>query len=81
MKRWHEEAAYMYRQWKRRYCMFNDTIAIEDRRSRGYFRKRKSFDCGKSRCYICHSDKLPKREITRQELFSDWKLKESKNDL
>lgn len=24
----------------------------------GFFRKRKPFDCGKSRCLICHSDKF-----------------------
>lgn len=28
---------------------------------RGKFRKRAPFDCGKTRCFICHSEKLLKK--------------------
>ena len=42
----------------------------------GRFRKKDAWDCGNTRCYICHSDKLPKRDLTYQELCANLKLKE-----
>ena len=36
----------------------------------GRFRKRKSFDCGHSRCALCHAYKFPKRLKTRGENLS-----------
>lgn len=42
----------------------------------GRFRKKDAYDCGKPHCFGCHSDKYPKRELTRQELIANKKLKE-----
>lgn len=42
----------------------------------GRFRKKDAWDCGNTRCYICHSDKLPKRTETYQEWCAEKKLKE-----
>lgn len=42
----------------------------------GRFRKKDAWDCGKTQCYICHGDKYPKREKTRQELRSDISFEE-----
>lgn len=33
------------------------------------YRKHKALDCGNPRCHLCHSDKFPKREPTRQEVL------------
>ncbi len=42
----------------------------------GRFRKTDAWDCGNTRCYICHSDKYPKRDKTYQELCAELKHKE-----
>lgn len=42
----------------------------------GRFRKRHAGDCGITRCYLCHYDKYPKRDLTYQELCANLKLKE-----
>ena len=43
---------------------------IIKRHREGHFRKSSSFDCGNSRCWLCHFDKLigkrPVKEITRE---------------
>lgn len=33
----------------------------------GRFRKKKPLDCGNVQCRVCHGDKYPKRELSRQE--------------
>lgn len=33
----------------------------------GRYRKKHPLDCGNARCHLCHSDKVPKRTLTRQE--------------
>lgn len=47
----------------------------------GRFRKIDAFDCGNTRCYVCHSDKYPKRHPTWQEIQSDLELVEELEDL
>jgi len=42
----------------------------------GRFRKRDAWDCGNPRCYVCHSDKFPKRDVTYQEWSANLKLRE-----
>jgi len=74
MKRWHDDFTHMCRQWK------TFTIIHGTKKSKGYFRKKKSFDCGNSQCYICHSDKYPKRELTQREKISLLNFKEQRNE-
>lgn len=64
MKRFAEDRQRMLREQKRHasilgYCRF---AAL------GRFRKKDGFDCGNARCHRCHSNKLPKRIPTRQEI-------------
>lgn len=40
-------------------------------RQPGRFRKKKPLDCGNTKCGICHRDKFPKRQKTRQELRAE----------
>lgn len=46
----------------------------------GHYRKRHALDCGNAQCGICHSDKFPKREQTRQEDLADLRFREQLND-
>ena len=66
MKRYHDEISLMNRReklWAR---------LVGKAKERGYFRKKKPMDCGKSRCQCCHGDtKFPKRKPTRKELMHD----------
>jgi hypothetical protein len=42
----------------------------------GRFRKKDAWDCGIPHCRICHGNKYPKREKSRQELESEFSFKE-----
>ncbi len=42
----------------------------------GRFRKRDAYDCGMPHCWICHSDKFPRRKPTRQEIIAALRLQE-----
>lgn len=95
MKRWHEEYERTRREWKKhrkRHVEQNkdwsDKVGVsayvvdcECDEQKGRFRKTKAFDCGNPRCYICHSDKFPKRDITYQEWCADLALKEWLDEL
>lgn len=89
MKRLHEERLRTYREWKKHYNWHlewsaqRDTVSPENidikcpcDNQKGRFRKKKCFDCGKTRCFGCHSDKYPKRARTYREKCSFMKLKE-----
>lgn len=90
MKRWHEEYQRTYREWFKHYRSHvesnknwvrepgKDPYEVDCLcdQQKGRFRKTDAWDCGNTRCYICHSDKFPVREETHQELFSKLKLKE-----
>ncbi len=92
MKRWHEEYARTYREWRKHYLShvesnlnFNrgvgrDPYQIDCDQQKGRFRKKDAWDCGNTQCYLCHSDKFPKREKTYQEWASELKLKEGVED-
>ena len=66
MRRWHEELPLMLGRWRadqRRH-------RIPSAKGPGMYRKRRPHDCGRTRCYLCHEDKLsgarPVREAARR---------------
>ena len=63
MKRYHEETHIIKREWKKA-CSLGRVL------SKGHYRKKDGFDCGKSSCLCCHSDKFPRRLKTKQEIKS-----------
>jgi hypothetical protein len=66
VKRYHDEISLMNRREKLW------AVVVGKARERGYFRKKKPFDCGISRCGVCHAEaKFPKRTPTRQERMND----------
>lgn len=90
MKRWHLELSVTTRNWKEHRKIhvesnktWNRSIgqdpyevdcACDDQIGR--FRKKDAYDCGNTRCYICHSDKLPKRQLHEQEQISELSFQE-----
>ena len=76
MKRWHEDYNHSLREWKE-----NSRHNYQSDLEVGRFRKRKSLDCGKASCGICHSDKFPKREITRKEDLANRSFKEQMKEI
>ena len=95
MKRWHEDYARTYREWRKHYLSHVESNITYSRvpgrdpykidcvcdQQKGRFRKKDAWDCGNTQCYLCHSDKYPKREKTKQELRSELKFKEEVEDL
>lgn len=68
MKRWHEETHIAYRNQqnhlnshresnKNRGKSPDDIDCVCDQQM-GRFRKKDAYDCGKAKCFTCHSDKL-----------------------
>lgn len=47
----------------------------------GRFRKKDAFDCGNVRCYICHGNKYPKRELHEHEVIADISFREQLREL
>ena len=90
MRRRHEDYPRTLREWKKHYLDHverNVYFGKEVGRGpyevncacdvqRGRFRKRRAFGCGKTRCLLCHGDKYPRREKTRQELFAELRFRE-----
>lgn len=90
MKRWHEDYPRALREWKRHYREHVESNVFFGREvgedpyeiecvcdaQQGRFRKRRAFGCGNTRCQLCHGDKYPRREKTRQELLAEMKLRE-----
>lgn len=95
MKRWHEEYSRTYREWKKHYLSHVELnlnwcrvpgkspyeIDCVCDGQKGRFRKMKAFDCGRPHCHICHWDKYPEREKSRQEVLYELKFKEQKREL
>lgn len=46
----------------------------------GRFRKKDAWDCGNTRCGICHNDKFPKRIKHEQEILSEISFREQLKD-
>jgi hypothetical protein len=42
----------------------------------GRFRKKDAYDCGRSRCQVCHGYKLPWREKSAKERLADFGFRE-----
>lgn len=87
MKRWHEEIHISKRNWRNHRNMHIESNLWRNKPNPleidctcdnqiGRFRKRDAYDCGNARCQLCHSDKFPKRIITRQEYASKLKFEE-----
>ncbi len=91
MRRWHEDYARTLREWRKHYLdhVWNnvnfgreigrdpyDIDCVCDMQ-KGRFRKRRAFDCGKTRCQLCHGEKYPRRERTRRELLAELKFREA----
>lgn len=96
MKRWHEEYFRIYREWKKHHDQHvesNKNYGARDigrdpyeidcvcDKQIGRFRKKDNGDCGQPRCWMCHSDKFPKREKTRQERKADLRLREQRDEM
>lgn len=74
MKRWHEDFYVSKRECNKRKYHIGEAKDI------GRFRKKDAHDCGSSKCFLCHGDKFPKRELTEQEILSNISFKEQLND-
>lgn len=57
----------------------NWDIVVTDKNA-GRCRKTKAFDCGKTRCFLCSSHKVPRRELTRQEMKAELSFREQKEE-
>lgn len=96
MRRWHQDYPRIHREWKRFYISLvehhvnysanrigKNPYEMDSARWEhvGRFRKRHAFDCGNTRCGLCHGDKYPKRYDTYQEWCADLKFKEGLEEL
>ena len=95
MKRWHDEVAITRRNWKKHLDMhvqlnidwsrepgkdpFEVDCACDEQMGR--FRKMDAYDCGNTRCCLCHGDKYPKRYETYQEWCAELKMEEGIEEL
>jgi hypothetical protein len=82
MRRWHAETAIARRRQKRRLRrireMCGETAADQAEVQLGRFRKQSEGDCGRARCYLCHSAKLMKQP-RRDESIAELTLQEHLN--
>lgn len=90
MKRWHEEYNVFHRQWKIHHKSHVESNKGSNRNigkdpyevdcvcdeQVGRFRKKDAWDCGNTKCGICHQDKFPKRQLTNKEIKSNISFKE-----
>lgn len=69
MKRYHEEKALCEHRAKlRRHLDLQFGVNAAYAPEKGRFRKAlRRGGCGRARCQVCHPEKFPKRELTRQE--------------
>ena len=94
MKRWHQEEKIIQREWRkhRKFHVESNKNQSAKRVGKspfvvdcicdeqiGRFRKKDAYDCGNPKCFVCHSDKFPKRDLTKQEILSEVAFKEQKN--
>lgn len=81
MRRYHSETTITKRNHRNHLKMYSRLGLSTCPRDQqvGRFRKKDAYDCGKSRCFICSHDQLPKRTPTQQEKKSELYLDEVKN--
>jgi hypothetical protein len=72
MKRWHDEIGVLHR--RRKFLRSIERHYFQ--RELGKFRKKKPLDCGKTQCKLCHSDKYPKRELSKRDIIDNLSFKE-----
>lgn len=95
MKRWHEDFKIAFREWKthRRSHIESNKDNSANRIGKdpyevdcvcdeqiGRFRKKDAHDCGRTRCYICHNDKITNQK-RRKEVESNLKFQEGIKEL
>lgn len=71
MKRWHEDIAVMMRQKRRDHLNY-----VRRALPLGRFRKRDAFDCGKTRCGLCHYEKYVNPKPSLQQQRADLNMRE-----
>ncbi|MDA0835764.1 MAG: hypothetical protein O2955_14810 [Planctomycetota bacterium] len=96
MKRWHQEQARTYREWRKHYLRHVETNLFGGQtrvgkspfdvdcvcdQQVGRFRKIKANDCGNTKCTICHRHKYPFRQKTRRECIAELVLKEELKEM
>ncbi len=83
MKRWHEDKARLERQRRlyREHVPEHPDHETEWVDEIGRYRKKKAMDCGKTHCFICHSDKFPRRCKHEHEIMSDLSFREQLKDM
>ena len=83
MQRWHSEKHIARRHQRDRVDLAGSDAGRQVRRGErqlGRFRKRRALDCGRSRCFLCHGDKLLDRR-RREQCLADLKMQEGMNEL
>lgn len=96
MKRWHQDYKVSRREWEKHRKSHvesnknNSNLRIgksayivdcECDEQVGRFRKKDAWDCGNTRCWICHSDKYPKRSKHEHEIIADFSYKEQLKEI
>ena len=69
MQRYHAELRIMQRHWR-------EGMRIGKALAAGYYRKRDAYDCGNSRCGVCHPEKRFGHTATRQERVATLRMGE-----
>ena len=72
MKRYHDEQHIIERHFRERLRFARGTGKWQTQRGR--YRKRDPYDCGNTRCGICHMDKRFGHQPTRQEMASSMAM-------
>ncbi len=82
MQRWHRERHIARRHQRDRLHLIDSEPEQQVNRDRqlGRLRKRNALDCGRARCFLCHSDKLLDRP-TREDRLADLKMQEGIDEL
>ncbi|HWG44100.1 MAG TPA: hypothetical protein VN688_15085 [Gemmataceae bacterium] len=82
MRRWHQDLSITYRQWR-----VHSHLAHEGRptgcpcdEQPGRFRKQRALDCGRSRCQVCHYDKIHGIKNHQQRVADQRFLEQLQND-
>ena len=83
MRRYHEEKHIIENRVKqRRQLDFAFDVNPDYAPEPGRFRKSlRCSGCGRARCQVCHSDKFPKRKLTKKEIQSKKDFNEQQKEL
>jgi len=96
MRRWHEDYYKVtLREWKahrrshvesnkdgrNRVGLDPQVVDCQCDEQKGRFRKMDAWDCGNTRCWICHRGKFPKRTKCNREIRSDTDFDEQLENL